>query len=58
VLRNQAWPLLGEVKPYHDVYHEAVRLLSFLGNFRTIPEKLVPNFSILREFIGDSGFRY
>jgi uridine kinase len=58
VLRNQAWPLLNEIKPYHDVYHEALRLLSFLENFTTIPEKLVTDFSILREFIGDSGFRY
>ncbi len=58
VLRNYAEPLLRQVKPWHDVFHEAVRLQTFLRNFSTIPEKLVPSESILREFIGDSGFHY
>lgn len=58
VLRNHAEPLLRHVKPYHEVFHEAVRLQRFLRNFTTIPEKLVPSESILREFIGDSGFHY
>ena len=58
VLRNHALPLLDEVKPYHDVYHEAIRLLSFLENFTPIPEKYVPENSILREFVGESGFSY
>lgn len=58
VLRNHALPLLDEVKPYHDVYHEAIRLLSFLQNFTPIPEKHVPDDSILREFVGESGFSY
>lgn len=58
VLRNHAEPLLRQVKPRHDVYHEAVRLQTFLRNFTAIPEKLVPAESILREFIGDSGFHY
>mgnify|MGYP006266004075 CR=1 FL=1 len=58
VLRNHAMPLLDEVKPYHDVYYEAVRLLSFIENFTPIPEKFVPDDSILREFVGESGFSY
>ncbi|MDA3949283.1 MAG: nucleoside kinase [Spirochaeta sp.] len=58
VLRNYAEPLLRQVKPWDDVYHEAVRLQTFLRNFSTIPEKNVPSESILREFIGDSGFHY
>ncbi len=58
VLRNHALPLLDQVKPYHDAYHEAVRLLSFLENFTPIPEKYVPEESILREFVGESGFSY
>ncbi|MFW5806105.1 MAG: nucleoside kinase [Spirochaetota bacterium] len=58
VLRNHALPLLDDVKPFHDVYHEAVRLLSFLENFTPIPERNVPETSILREFVGDSGFSY
>lgn len=58
VLRNHAEPLLRQVKPRHEVYHEAVRLQTFLRNFTVIPEKLVPHESILREFVGDSGFHY
>lgn len=58
VLRNHCEPLLHEVKPSHDVYHEAIRLLSFLNNFTPIPEKDVPGNSILREFIGGSAFSY
>ncbi len=58
VLRNHAEPLLRQVKPHHQLYHEAVRLQTFLRNFTVIPEKLVPQESILREFIGDSGFHY
>lgn len=58
VLRNHALPLLDQVKPYHDAYHEAVRLVSFLENFTPIPQKYVPEESILREFIGESGFSY
>ncbi|TVR54951.1 MAG: nucleoside kinase [Spirochaetaceae bacterium] len=58
VLKNYASPILKHVKPHHDVYNEATRLLRFLENFVRIPEKIVPSDSILREFIGDSGFKY
>jgi uridine kinase len=58
ILRNHCIPLLSEVKPSHDVYHEAIRLLTFLNNFTPIPERYVPENSILREFIGGSGFSY
>jgi uridine kinase len=58
VLKKHAEPILHRVKPFHDVYDEAVRMLEFLGNFTNIPDKLVPDYSIVREFIGDSGFQY
>jgi uridine kinase len=58
VLKKHVEPLLQHVKPYHNVYNEAVRMRRFLSNFINIPDKLVPDFSILREFIGDSGFHY
>jgi uridine kinase len=58
VLKKHAEPLLHRVKPFHDVYDEAMRMLTFLGNFTNIPDKLVPDYSIVREFIGDSGFHY
>ncbi len=56
VLKPYVEPLLKTVKPHHSVYNEARRLLSFLENFSPIPPTLVPEQSILREFVGDSIF--
>ncbi len=39
-------------------YCEALRLLNFLDHFLNIPEKEIPQTSILREFIGGSTFLY
>jgi len=58
VLKVYAEPLLKSVKPTMPEYSEAVRLLAFLENFAPIPPQLVPGQSILREFIGDSEFKY
>jgi uridine kinase len=58
VLKFYADPLLRAVKPNCPEYAEAARLLSFLDNFAPIPPQYVPGTSILREFIGDSEFKY
>lgn len=58
VLKVYAEPLLRSVKPTMDEYAEASRLLSFLENFAPIPPQYVPGQSILREFIGESEFKY
>jgi uridine kinase len=58
VLKYYADPLLRLVKPTQDEYAEAVRLLTFLQNFAPIPPQFVPGQSILREFIGESEFKY
>jgi uridine kinase len=58
VLKFYADPLLRSVKPSMAEYAEAVRLLSFLENFAPIPPQYVPGQSILREFIGESEFKY
>ncbi|MDR1175370.1 MAG: nucleoside kinase [Treponema sp.] len=58
VLKFYADPLLRAVKPGTEEYSEAVRLLSFLENFAPIPPQHVPGTSILREFIGESEFKY
>jgi uridine kinase len=58
VLRFYAEPLLRSVSPEQEVYAEASRLLSFLKNFYPIPPQYVPPLSVLREFIGDSDFKY
>ncbi|MDR1986053.1 MAG: nucleoside kinase [Treponema sp.] len=58
VLKFYAEPLLHSVKPHNPEYAEAVRLLSFLKNFAPIPPQYVPGQSVLREFIGESEFKY
>ncbi|MDR1957389.1 MAG: nucleoside kinase [Treponema sp.] len=58
VLKFYADPLLHSVKPNRPEYAEAVRLRSFLENFTPIPPQYVPGESILREFIGESAFKY
>ncbi len=58
VLKPFAEPLLMQVKPTHPEYAEARRLSAFLLNFLALSEREVPSTSILREYIGRSGFRY
>jgi uridine kinase len=58
VLKIYAEPLLKTVKPMEREYAEAQRLLSFLENFAPIPAQYVPAQSIVREFIGESEFKY
>ena len=58
VLKTFAEPLLKCVKPNMKEYAEACRLLKFLENFATIPPTAVPGRSIIREFIGNSSFKY
>jgi uridine kinase len=58
VLKFYADPLLRSVKPNMTEYAEARRILSFLENFAPIPPQYVPGTSILREFIGESEFKY
>ena len=47
-----AIPLLKKVKPESPNYGEARRLIDFLLLFDTIDCSLVPDRSLLREFIG------
>ena len=58
VLKVYAEPLLRTVKPTQVEYSEARRLQAFLDNFAPIPSASVPGDSLLREFIGDSEFKY
>ncbi|MDC7221843.1 MAG: nucleoside kinase [Spirochaetales bacterium] len=58
VLKGLAEPLLKSVKPTEEEYSEACRLLSFLNYFAPIPSEDIPKLSLLREFVGNSGFRY
>jgi uridine kinase len=58
VLKPRAEPLLAEVKPFHEEYAFARHLMSFLSSFIAAPSSPVPPTSLLREFLGHSGFRY
>ncbi len=58
VLKVYADPLLSTVKPDVPEYQEARMLLSFLSNFAPLHPRWVPATSILREFIGESAFKY
>jgi uridine kinase len=57
VLTTYAQPLLKMVKPSAGAaYETARRLLRFLEHVNPIPDTLVPEDSLLREFIGGSEF--
>ena len=47
---------LDKIEKDSIVYEEAKRLKSFLGFFREVEKNIVPENSILREFIGGSIF--
>ncbi len=54
VLKPFAEPLLRQVEPGTRAYVEAKRLLAFLEWFEPLAPDLVPDNSILREFVGGS----
>jgi uridine kinase len=54
VLKPLAEPLLLQIEPGKPEHVEAKRLLSFLQWFEPCPPDLVPDNSLLREFIGGS----
>lgn len=56
VLKNLAEPLLQRITPDQEEYSEALRLLEILRYFLPAPADLVPNNSVLREFIGGCCF--
>jgi uridine kinase len=57
VLKPFAAPLLREIDPWTTPYNEGRRLLAFLEWFNPCPPDLIPDNSILREFIGSSILR-
>lgn len=56
VLKTYAEPLLFSVDEKDEMYPEAIRLINMLRNFLPIPSDDIPRDSVLREFIGKSGF--
>lgn len=55
-LKQHAVPLLQEISPDSPYYAEAQRLLKVCSMFNEIPLELLPPYSLLREFLGGSGF--
>ena len=58
VLKQYALPLLEEIKNDQKEYADAKRLASFLKYFEYIPTENIPKNSLIREFIGNSIFKY
>lgn len=58
VLKDFSLPLLRAIPESDAMYPEAERLLNFLELFRAVPAEEIPPTSILREYIGDSSFKY
>ena len=57
VLKPYVEPLLFGIRPSDREFEEASRLLKFLDYFLTIPADLIPQTSIIREFIGGSCYK-
>ena len=58
VLKLYAEPLLRKVDHSSKTYAEVRRILKLISYFISISADEVPSTSLLREFIGDSGFSY
>lgn len=56
ILKKYAEPELSKIKEDSPVYCEAMRLRSLLHFFENVDKELVPDNSILREFVGGSCF--
>lgn len=58
LLRHEAIPLLQNVTNEEPSYFEAQRLLKLLEEVHPVAVELLPKYSILREFLGGSGYEY
>lgn len=57
-LKQQAEPLLREVRGQYPEHSKALRLLKFFSYIKAVPTREIPTTSILREFLGGSSFKY
>lgn len=58
ILKPLAVPLLRDIPNTRPEYAVAQGLLKFLDNFTALSSDEIPPTSVLREFIGDSAFKY
>ena len=58
VIKRQGEEVLSQVPRDIPEYSEAIRLRRFLQYFEPISEDYIPSTSLLREFLGNSSFKY
>lgn len=58
VMRTKAEPLLAAVPSGDEAYPVAQRLLRAVQSFEPVSDEDIPRTSLLREFLGGSGFNY
>lgn len=58
VLKKYLEPLLKTIPENQPEFAEALRLLKFMGYFKTIDDEEIPPTSLIREFLGGSSFSY
>lgn len=58
LLRHEAIPLLTDVPKDSAEYYEAKRILKLANEIHEISPDILPKYSILREFLGGSGYEY
>ncbi len=58
VLKKYLEPLLKSVPENQPEFAESLRLLKFVGYFKSIDDTEIPPTSLLREFLGGSSFNY
>lgn len=56
MLKTYALPLLQSIRRTSEYYSESIRIINFLNNFLDIPVDILPDLSVLREFIGKGYF--
>lgn len=58
VMRSVAVPLLESVSPQNEKYDFVSHILSGLNRFETLPRELIPENSLITEFIGGGCYTY
>lgn len=56
IMKQHALPILNMVNKDSDCYSITNKLIKFLKDFESLDDKLIPNNSLMREFIGGSCF--
>ena len=58
VMKELALPLLNKISETHEEYETVQRLISAVSRFETLDSDLIPDNSLIREFIRGGCFKY